>query len=161
MAASKVGYWLSNDGLTLLEGWARDGLTDEQIAKNMSVSRATLSKYKKEHQDILDAIKKGKEIVDYEVENALLKKALGYTETLNKQKVTRDGDVVDITEDVHIAPDSTAIIFWLKNRQPKKWRDKVELTSDDEKMKEINKNISNIANMLNNPQKNRVDDDVQ
>lgn len=161
MAASKVDYWLSEDGLILLEGWARDGLTDEQIAKNMKVSRSTLSKYKKEYKDILDTLKKAKEIVDYEVENALLKKALGYTETLYKQKVTKDGDVVNITENVHIAPDSTALIFWLKNRQPKKWRDKVELTNDDEKMKEINKNISNIANLINNPQKNRVDDDVQ
>ncbi len=161
MANSKVDYWLSDDGLTLLKGWARDGLTDEQIAKNMKVSRSTLSKYKKEHSDISDTLKKEKEIVDYEVENALLKKALGYTETLSKQKVTKEGDIVDITEEVHVAPDSTALIFWLKNRQPKKWRDKVELTSDDEKMKEINKNISNIANLINNPQKNRNEEDVQ
>lgn len=160
MAASKVNYWLTEDGLTLLKGWARDGLTDEQIAKNMKISRSTLSKYKKEHSDISNTIKKGKEVVDFEVENALLKKALGYTESIKKQKVTKDGDIVDITEDVHIAPESTAIIFWLKNRQPKKWRDKVELANDEDKMKEINKNISNIANMLNTPQKNRVDEDV-
>ncbi len=157
MAHSKVDYWLSKDGLTLLKGWARDGLTDEQIAKNMKVSRSTLSKYKKEYKDISDTLKKEKEIVDYEVENALLKRAKGYEyveeiyeDGILKKKVTKQ-----------VAPDPTALIFWLKNRQPKKWRDKVELTNDDEKMKEINKNISNIANLINDPQKNRVDDDVQ
>ncbi len=133
MANSKVDYWLSDDGLTLLKGWARDGLTDKQIAKNMKVSRSTLSKYKREYSDISDTIKKNKDIIDYEVENALLKKALGYTETLKKQKVTKDGIIVDITEEMHITPDSTALIFWLKNRQPKKWRDKVDIKEDDDK----------------------------
>lgn len=161
MAKSKITEWLEEDKLILLEGWARDGLTEEQIAKNIGVSVKTLYNWKEKELPILQAIKKGKEVVDFEVENALLKKALGYTETLNKQRVTKDGNIVDIEEDVHIAPDSTALIFWLKNRQPKKWRDKVELTSDDEKMKEINKNISNIANLINNPQKNRNEEDVQ
>lgn len=149
MANSKVDYWLSDDGLTLLKGWARDGLTDEQIAKNMKVSRSTLSKYKKEHSDISDTLKKEKEIVDYEVENALLKKALGYTKTLNKQKVTKDGSVVDIKEDVHIAPDSTALIFWLKNRQSKKWRDKVEIDNKnktDDKVLELLSKLEQEAN---------------
>ena len=158
MAHSKVDYWLTKDGLTLLEGWARDGLTDEQIMHNMKIkSKSTYYSYMKKYSNISNAIKKGKEVVDYEVENALLKRAKGYEYTeetyedgILKKKVTKQ-----------VAPDSTAIIFWLKNRQPKKWRDKVELTNDDEKMKEINKNISNIANMLNHPQKNRVDDDVQ
>lgn len=131
MAKSKVEYWLTDDGLTLLQGWARDGLTDEQIAKNMGISRATLSKYKNKHQDILDTIKKGKEIVDYEVENALLKKTLGYTVTLNKQKVTKDGDIVNITEDVHIAPDTMAIIYWLNNRKPDVWKNKQDKDNND------------------------------
>ena len=73
-----------------------------------------------------------KEVVDFEVENALLKKALGYTITLNKQKVTKDGDVVDITEEVHVPPDTTAQIFWLKNRKPNTWKDKVETDEDRE-----------------------------
>lgn len=155
MANSKVDYWLSDDGLTLLKGWARDGLTDEQIAKNMKVSRSTLSKYKKEHSDISDTLKKEKDIVDYEVENALLKKALGYTETLNKQKVTKDGDVVDIKEDVHIAPDSTALIFWLKNRQPKKWRDKVEIDNKNKTDDKVLELLSKIEQEANNESINK------
>lgn len=94
----KYEYWLTPDGLILLEGWARDGLTDEQIASNCGVSRSTLSEWKVKYKDISDALKKGKEVVDYEVENALLKNALG--------------------------GDTTAQIFWLKNRKPKQWRDK-------------------------------------
>lgn len=81
-----------------MQGWARDGLTDEQIAHNMGISAATLYNWKQRYLEILEALKKGKEIVDYEVENALLQKAL--------------------------IGDTTAAIFWLKNRRPDKWRDK-------------------------------------
>lgn len=132
MAKSKADEWLNDDKLLLLEGWARDGLTEEQIAKNMGVSVKTLYNWKKDNLPILQALKKGKEVIDFEVENALLKKALGYTITLNKQKVTKDGDVVDIKEDVHVAPDTTAQIFWLKNRKPDKWRDKVIDSENEE-----------------------------
>lgn len=137
---SKINEWLEKDKLILLEGWARDGLTDEQIAKNIGINRTTLYDWKKKEINIANTLKKGKEIIDFEVENALLKKALGYTITLNKQKVTKDGDVVDITEEVHVPPDTTAQIFWLKNRQPKKWRDKVEqdVTLLDNKIRIIN-----------------------
>jgi len=97
-ARGKYEYWRSPDGLTLLEGWARDGLTDEQIAHNCGITAKTLYEWKNKFGDIREAIKKGKEVVDYEVENALLGKALG--------------------------GDTTAQIFWLKNRKPDKWRDK-------------------------------------
>lgn len=98
MAKGKYQKWLTKDGLTLLEGWARDGLTDEQISHNMGINPATLYRYKNEHCEINDALKKGKAVVDYEVENALLKNAL-------------QGNV-------------TAQIYWLKNRMPDKFRDK-------------------------------------
>ena len=98
MARGKFEYWLTKDGLTLLEGWARDGLTDEQIAHNVGITATTLYEWKKRFSKISEALKKGKEVVDYDVENALLNKAL--------------------------AGDTTAQIFWLKNRRPDKWRDK-------------------------------------
>lgn len=135
MAKSKAKEWLEEDKLTLLEAWARDGLTDEQIAHNMNIHVATLYEYKKKYNEINEALKKGKEVIDYEVENALLKKALGYTIILNKQKVTKTGDVVDIKEEVHYAPDVTAQIFWLKNRKPKEWREKQEYSNNEELMK--------------------------
>ena len=98
MAKGKYQKWLEPDNLILLEGWARGGLTDEQIAKNMGVSVATLYNWKSKYLEILEALKKGKEVVDFEVENALLQSAL-------------NGNV-------------TAQIYWLNNRKPEQWRNK-------------------------------------
>ena len=94
----KYHRWLEPDGLILLTGWARDGLTDEQIASNMGIRAKTLYEWKNRFSEISEALKAGKEVVDFQVENALLKAAL-------------EGNV-------------TAQIFWLKNRKPTKWRDK-------------------------------------
>ena len=133
---AKIDEWLEQDKLILLEGWARNGLTEEQIAKNIGISRQSLWKWKEKEVDILNALKKGKEVVDIEVENALLKRALGYTITLKEQKVDKDGCVHDLKKDVHIPGDTTAQIFWLKNRRKQQWRDKVEVETNGE---EINK----------------------
>ena len=122
MAKGKYEKWLEPESLILLEGWARDGLTDEQIANNMGVRRETLYDWKKKHPNISNALKKGKEIVDIQVENALLKRALGYEYTEEKVEISeKDGRKVTQTVK-HVAPDTTAQIFWLKNRRPEKWR---------------------------------------
>ncbi|MEH7265061.1 transposase [Priestia megaterium] len=138
MAKGKFDKWITEEGLVLLEGWARDGLTDEQIAHNVGVSRSTLNDWKKKYPDISDALKKGKEVVDLQVENALLKRALGYVyeEVTEKsqwnEKAKRYELVVTKRVKKRQAPDTTAQIFWLKNRRPDKWRDKqdVEHTGD-------------------------------
>ncbi len=124
MAKGKYQRWLTSEGLTLLEGWARDGLTDDQIAKNCGVSRSTLAQWKISFPDISDALKKGKEIVDYEVENALLKRALGYDVEETKEEDSDKDGYKSITTKRHIPADPTAAIFWLKNRRPDKWRDR-------------------------------------
>ena len=122
MAKGKYEKWLEPESLILLEGWARDGLTDEQIANNMGVRRETLYDWKKKHPNISNALKKGKEVVDIQVENALLKRALGYEYTEEKVEISeKDGKKVVQTVK-HVAPDTTAQIFWLKNRRPEKWR---------------------------------------
>lgn len=108
--------------LGLVEGWKRDGLTDEQIARNLGVSKHTLIKWKKNIPDFLDAIKKGKEVSDYELENALHKSAVGYY--YEEETVTNKGEVVKIKKYEHANP--TSLIFALKNRLPHKYRDKVE-----------------------------------
>lgn len=127
MAKGKYEYWLTSEGLIKLQGWARDGLTDEQIAKNMRINVSTLYDWKKKYSEISEALKKGKEVVDFEVENALLKKALGYKTT--EQKLTKDGLVVEVEKEV--PGDVTAQIFWLKNRRPDKWKDKREEEPQD------------------------------
>lgn len=137
MAKGKYEYWLSEEGLTLLEGWARDGLTDEQIAANAGIAPSTLYAWKKDHREISEALKKGKEVVDIQVENALLKRALGY-EYLEKRVEVSDKDGKRVIETVkQVIPNITAQIFWLKNRRPDRWRDKQEVSMDEETRKAL------------------------
>lgn len=126
----KFAEWLTVDGQTRLTGWARDGLTDDQIAHNIGINRATLYDWFNRFPDISNAIKKGKEPVDTQVENALLRRALGYDyeETITEVEDLGGGRTKKHVRKVtrHVAPDTTAQIFWLKNRKPKQWRDKME-----------------------------------
>lgn len=123
MAKGKYEYWLTPEGLLQLEGWAREGLTDEQIAHNMGICRDTLIQWKKKYSDISDTLKKGKEVVDLQVENALLKRALGY----RYDEITMENGIETKRVTKEVVPDITAQIFWLKNRRPDKWRDKQDL----------------------------------
>jgi 5-methylcytosine-specific restriction endonuclease McrA len=75
---AKYTEWITEEGLIKIEGWARDGLTDKQIAENMGVSERTFTDWKKKFSAISAVLKKGKEVIDRQVENALLKRALGY-----------------------------------------------------------------------------------
>lgn len=130
MAKGKYEYWLSPDGLLKLEAWARDGLIDEQIAENIGINPATLYDWKKKYPEISETLKRGKEVVDIEVENALLKRALGYeyTETKTEEYMVEGVPVKRITKTVkEVVPDTTAQIFWLKNRRPEQWRDKQDI----------------------------------
>ena len=86
MAKGKYEQWLTNEGLLLIEGWARDGLTDEQIAHNMNINPSTLYDWKKKYPKISDTLKRGKEVVDRMVENALLRNALGFECTYPRMK---------------------------------------------------------------------------
>lgn len=126
----KFQEWLTPDGLTVIEGWARDGLTDEQTAHNMGISYTTLKDWINKFPAISTALKKGKAPVDLQVENALLKRALGYEyeETITEMEEVSGGKpkkhIRKVTK--HMPPDTTAQIFWLKNRRPDRWRDKIE-----------------------------------
>ena len=120
MAKGKYYKWLEPDNLTLLEAWARNGLTDEQIAEKMGISCSTLYDWKNKYSDISESLKRGKEVVDVLVENALFKRALGY----EYKEVTKEDGVTTKVVTKHMAPDTTAQIFWLKNRRPDLWRDR-------------------------------------
>lgn len=89
---AKYEAWTRPTGLVLLQGWARDGLTDAEIAAKVGISRSTLGEWKNKYPEIADALSQGKDVADYAVENSLYRRALA-------------GDV-------------TACIFWLKNRKP-------------------------------------------
>lgn len=165
MAKGKYEKWLEPDNLLRIQGWARDGLTDKQVAHNIGISEQTLNVWKKKYPSLFESLKKGKEVVDIEVENSLLKRALGYEYTERTAKVVdRNPDVINserrefenrykldhpeaalqevkdmavkavptrerivfLEVDKQVAPDTTAQIFWLKNRKPKEWRDRKE-----------------------------------
>ena len=132
----KYEEWLTEENLLRLEAWARDGLTYEDIAHNIGINVATLYDWRNKFPKFDDALKKGKEVADILVENALFKRALGYTYEETITEITRapytkkDGTIGE-REEKHIRkvtktalPDTTAQIFWLKNRKPGVWRDR-------------------------------------
>lgn len=100
MAKTTYTDWEQPERITLLQGWARNGLTNEQIAENMGIVTSTLWEWRKKSAIISNALKIGKDEADIQVENALYKAAL-------------EGN-------------TTAMIFWLKNRRSKMWRDKIQ-----------------------------------
>lgn len=148
MAKGRYEKWRTKENLLLIEGWARDGLTDEQVARNIGISRQTLYVWCEKYSDISDALKKGKDVADREVENALYKRAVGYRTTkqtresrLNRKTGAREMVVTKETEE-EVAPDVTAAIFWLKNRKPGEWRDKRDVAiggieEDQKKIDEV------------------------
>jgi len=112
------------------EGLAKLGKTDEEISTAFGISRSTLLEWKKSHPELSVALKIGKSEADTAVENSLFKRAMGYT--YEELKIVNDGERVEKTVK-QVAPDTTAQIFWLKNRKPEEWRDKVhqEVTGKD------------------------------
>ncbi len=109
-----------------IQGWAMSGLTDEQIADNLGVAASTLYEYKKKYPEFSEALKKGKDIADAQVVNALFKLATGFS--YSEETTTAIGEVVSVQR--YSKPNTTAAIFWVKNRQPDKWRDKTEIKAD-------------------------------
>lgn len=115
------------------------GHTDEELASFFEIATSTLYEWKLAYPDFTEAIKKGKEFADVDVVQSLYNRAIGMT--IKKQVVKGEGAIVEIEDE--IPPDTTAMIFWLKNRQPKKWRDKQvtehegEITIETKTMEDI------------------------
>lgn len=145
---AKYTEWITEEGLIKIGGWAKDGLTDEQIAQNIGISRSTLNEWKKRFPDIKDTIKRGKEVVDRQVENALFKSAIGYEYTEITEELTDSGMKVTKRVTKQVAPNPTSAIFWLKNRKPDLWRDK--------KQTEVSGSMQ-----LNNPFENLTEEELR
>lgn len=160
MAKGKYVEWLEPDGLLKIEGWARDGLTDEQIAHNMGIAYSTFRVWKDQFPALSATLKSTKEVVDREIENALYERAKGGKHEIKKVfKVKQEyfdeygrkcyKEVLETrSEEIYIPGDTTAQIFWLKNRKPDAWRDKQEYvdTTALEKLDQILEETKNNAN---------------
>lgn len=121
--------------LELVEGWARRGLSEKDIAHNLGIALSTLSEYKNKFSEFSEAIKKGKEVSDCIAENRLFLKVCGFSKTVKKPfkikvpvmhngiKVADRDEIVTADEEVYFPPDLGAIVFYLKNRLPEKWSD--------------------------------------
>ncbi len=139
--AAKYDQWLTEEGLLRIQGWARDGLTEKDISKNMRIGASTLREWKAKFPPIGEALKEGKDVADRVVENALYKSACGYTVTITEpikvkrtiydedtgRKVREYEEVVEAEKQLHFPAQVTAQIFWLKNRKPAQWRDKTDV----------------------------------
>lgn len=134
--AKKIDAWLTPDGLETLRGLARRGLSDEDIAKSIGINRTTIYDWKRKYPTFANALRDGKLVADLAVESALFKKATGFTVTDTKTTSFLDketGELVEGKSEVttkHVLPDTLAMMFWLKNRCPDLWKDKVTEQSD-------------------------------
>lgn len=145
-----------------IEGWARDGLTDEQIARKMGISAATFYNWQNRFVEIFESVKRGKAPVDVEVENALLKRALGFEyveevteiEDVPTGKIDGNGNPI-MKKKKHlrkvkkvVPPDPVSMIFWLKNRKPATWRDKPEPPVSNEVMDRLEEVLDSIKGVV-------------
>ena len=140
MAKGKYQEWLEPDGLLRIEGWARDGLTDEQISKNMEIAYSTFREWKKKYKALSAALKKKKDVVDREVEKSLYRRAMGYS----YDEVTIECGMETKRVTKHVVPDTTAQIFWLKNRKPEQWRDKQDIETNKDALEKLDKILEGI-----------------
>ena len=109
------------------EGETLGAATINEIAAALGVSKTSVYDWAHQHKEFAEAIARVRRLADAAVESALRKKAIGYTVEIAEQRVTKDGDVVDLKKDVHVPSDTAAASFWLKNRDPDRWSDKQKL----------------------------------
>lgn len=101
------------------------GATDREAAEFFDVDERTLHRWKHENSEFCQSLKVGKETADNRVEQSLYRRALGYSHDAVKI-MSYEGQVITEPFTEHYPPDTTAAIFWLKNRKPDQWRDKTE-----------------------------------
>lgn len=130
MPRVKVDDWLTKDALLKLKGWARDGLTDQEIFPLMGIKRTAFYKWCREHKEIANAIKEGREPLIVEVEDAFIKECFGYYVTETKTIEKDDGSIETQTMQKYVRPQAGSQIFFLKNRKPERWRERQEIKNE-------------------------------
>lgn len=151
MAIGKYKEWITEEGLTALSTWARLGLTDEDIAKNIGINVSTLYTWKNKYSKIAKSLTHAKAIADAIVENSLYKRANGfnYEETTKERRINKDTKEYEmvITKVITkmVVPDTTAQIYWLKNRKSDMWRDKHEVKATIVGLGELREDIASFG----------------
>lgn len=144
--------------LDLITGWCRRGLTKEQICENLNISTQSYDNYMKRYEEFAEAVDKGREPCEIHIENALVKRALGYSykevtrerkQVLNPETGEMEYKLV-VTKSVtkHVIPDVGAQQYYLEHRVPKRWERVPQAHIDSV---QVNADIQSIANLLNNP----------
>jgi len=138
---AKIDRWITKEGLQQVEAWAA-ACTDQELAAKLGITRSTLALWKKTNSDISDAVSRGRADVHAceEVEKTLLERALGYSATVHKgmkvrhvkyneqgRRIAEDEEIVLVAEEQYIPADVNAIKFFLTNRAPERWQNKVEM----------------------------------
>lgn len=140
MAKGKYETWLTEDGRMMLQAWARDGYSNAELAQKMGIAEGTLYEWLKTYPEIKEALSRGKEPYDIEVENKMHDLCLGYVVPLKKPfklrkveydpdtgKKVREYDVIETAiEEEYVPPNVIAQKYWLSNRKPESWREKRE-----------------------------------
>lgn len=152
MAKGKYHEWLEPDNLLLLEGWKREGLSDEDIAKNMGIATSTLYNWLNKYVEISEALKRGREVSYYIAENAFFKRLTGYTYVETKETQSSSDGAVSKTvtkTKKHIPPDVGALIFYLKNARADKWRDRREYDVNADSMNKLDQVLDRLNETMN------------
>jgi transposase-like protein len=115
--------WTKPDRLVLVEGWRREGMSEEAIAARIGISPGTLRSWARQSPMLAMALETNRESTDAQVESALLKKALGYESQERKVETNAKGELKEVVTTKQVGPDMSAISMWLKKRRPEKWGD--------------------------------------
>lgn len=144
MAKGKYQEWLTEDSLLVIEGWARNGLTNEQIAHNIGISKNTFYRWIDSYSDFRDSLKKGRKPLNIILENTLIKKALGYQDTesivIEEKEIDGVKETTTKTTVRNYPPETASLIFALKNRYKEQYKaNPLSETEEEIKEQELNK----------------------
>lgn len=159
---TRIDKLFDEDTLILIEGLARDGYTNQDIALRLGIEPSVLYNAKRTRPEINAAINRGKQVVDYKVENALLKSALGYkTKEVKVTTIMRYGKVVEKQKEVlekDVPPNSISCQVWLYNRCPDKWKRNRDKLLEDEEEATIQVTVKRADNKEDSEEQNWEDE---